>query len=254
MSNNIHPTAIVHKSANIGKNVSIGPYTIIHNNVKIGDNTKIRSHCVLYSYSEIGNNNTIYDHAIIGSDPQDLKFDTNIDTYVKVLDNNIIREYVSIHRATKEDKPTKIFNNIMIMANSHVGHDSIVGNNVIISNASLLGGNVIIEDYAVLGGNTLVHQHVRVGKLSMIPGGARVTKDVIPYMLVGRSPVKHYCLNKIGIKRYGINDENYEVLSRAFRLLKKGEDIKNIKPMTEDLQYLISWFSVKSERGCYSFI
>ena len=254
MSNNIHPTAIVHKSANIGKNVSIGPYTIIHNNVKIGDNTKIRSHCVLYSYSEIGNNNTIYDHAIIGSDPQDLKFDTNIDTYVKVLDNNIIREYVSIHRATKEDKPTKIFNNIMIMANSHVGHDSIVGNNVIISNASLLGGNVIIEDYAVLGGNTLVHQNVRVGKLSMIPGGARVTKDVIPYMLVGRSPVKHYCLNKIGIKRYGINDENYEVLSRAFRLLKKGEDIKNIKPMTEDLQYLISWFSVKSERGCYSFI
>ena len=254
MSNNIHPTAIVHKSANIGKNVSIGPYTIIHNNVKIGDNTKIRSHCVLYSYSEIGNNNIIYDHAIIGSDPQDLKFDTNIDTYVKVLDNNIIREYVSIHRATKEDKPTKIFNNIMIMANSHVGHDSIVGNNVIISNASLLGGNVIIEDYAVLGGNTLVHQHVRVGKLSMIPGGARVTKDVIPYMLVGRSPVKHYCLNKIGIKRYGINDENYEVLSRAFRLLKKGEDIKSIKPMTEDLQYLISWFSVKSERGCYSFI
>ena len=254
MSNNIHPTAIVHKSANIGKNVSIGPYTIIHNNVKIGDNTKIRSHCVLYSYSEIGNNNTIYDHAIIGSDPQDLKFDTNIDTYVKVLDNNIIREYVSIHRATKEDKPTKIFNNIMIMANSHVGHDSIVGNNVIISNASLLGGNVIIEDYAVLGGNTLVHQHVRVGKLSMIPGGARVTKDVIPYMLVGRSPVKHYCLNKIGIKRYGIKDENYEVLSRAFRLLKKGEDIKSIKPMTEDLQYLISWFSVKSERGCYSFI
>ena len=254
MSNNIHSTAIVHKSTDIGKNVSIGPYTIIHPNVKIGDNTNIRSHCVLYNGSEIGSNNIIYDHVIIGSDPQDLKFDTKINTYVKVLDNNIIREYVSIHRATKEDNPTKIFNDTLIMANSHVGHDSIVGNNVIISNASLLGGNVIIEDYAVLGGNTLVHQHVRVGKLSMIPGGARVTKDVIPYMLVGRNPVKHYCLNKIGIKRYGIDDDNYEVLSKAFRLLKKGQDINNLKPMTEDLQYLISWFSVKSERGCYSFI
>ena len=112
----------------------------------------------------------------------------------------------------------------------------------------------MIEEYAVLGGNTLVHQHVRIGKLSMVSGGARLSKDVIPYMLIGRDPVKHYCLNKIGIKRYGVSDENYEVLSKAFRLLKKGEPIENLKPMTEDLQYLISWFSVKSERGHHTFI
>ena len=88
----------------------------------------------------------------------------------------------------------------------------------------------------------------------MVSGGARLSKDVIPYMLIGRNPVKHYCLNKIGIKRYGVSDENYEVLSKAFRLLKKGEPIENLKPMTEDLQYLISWFSVKSERGHHTFI
>mgnify|MGYP006266097197 FL=1 len=142
----------------------------------------------------------------------------------------------------------------MIMANSHIGHDCIIGDNVIITNATLLAGKVMIEEYAVLGGTTLVNQHVRIGKLSLVSGGARLSKDVIPYMLIGRDPVKHYCLNKIGIKRYGVSDENYEVLSKAFRLLKKGESIENLKPMTEDLQYLISWFSVKSERGHHTFI
>ena len=88
----------------------------------------------------------------------------------------------------------------------------------------------------------------------MTPGGSRITKDVIPYMLVGRNPVKHYCLNKIGIKRYGIDGNDYEVLAKAFRWLKKGEDLSTLKPMTEDLQYLISWFSVKSERGHHLFI
>ena len=112
----------------------------------------------------------------------------------------------------------------------------------------------MIEDYAVLGVNSLVHQHVRVGKLSMTAGGARVSKDVIKYMLLGRNPVKHYCLNKLGIKRYGINDEDYKLLNKAFKILRRGEDLSNLQPSTEDLQYLISWFSVKSERGYHSFI
>ena len=254
MTNHIHETAVVDKTATIGNNVSIGPYTIIHPNVKIGDNTSIESHCIFYPYTEIGDNNVIYDHVIVGSDPQDLKFDKNLKTFAKIIDNNIIREYVSIHRSTKEGMPTKIFCSTMIMANCHIGHDCIVGNNVIMSNASMLGGHTMLEDYVVLGANTLIHQHVRIGRLAMTPGGSRITKDVIPYMLVGRNPVKHYCLNKIGIKRYGIDGNDYEVLAKAFRLLKKGEDLSTLKPMTEDLQYLISWFSVKSERGYHSFI
>ena len=254
MKNNIHETAIIDDSAIIGSNVNIGPYTIIHANVRIGNDTSIESHCVFYPDTEIGNNNIIYDHVIIGSDPQDLKFNKSRKTLVQILDNNIIREYVSIHRSTKEDMPTKIFNNTMIMGNCHIGHDCLVGNNVIMSNASMLGGHTMLEEYVVLGANTLIHQHVRVGKLSMTAGGSRISKDVIPYMLVGRNPVKHYCLNKIGIKRYGVNNENYNVLEKAFRILKKGEDLSSINPITEDLQYLISWFSVKSERGYHSFI
>ena len=254
MNSNIHKTAVIDKSAIIGNNVSIGPYTIIHPNVKIGDNTSIESHCVFYSGTDIGANNIIYDHVVIGSEPQDLKFNKSLKTSVKIIDNNIIREYVSIHRSTKENIPTKIFSNTMVMANCHIGHDCIVGNNVIMSNASMLGGHTMLEEYVVLGANTLIHQNVRIGKLAMTPGGARITKDVIPYMLVGRNPVKHYCLNKVGIKRYGINDENYNVLVKAFRLLKKGEELNTIKPVTEDLQYLISWFSVKSKRGYHSFI
>jgi UDP-N-acetylglucosamine acyltransferase len=254
MRNNIHKTAIVDESLVIGNNVAIGPYTVIHPNVKIGNNTIIESHCVLNSNTEIGNNNRIYDHVIIGSDPQDLSFDTSRKTFVQILDNNIIREYTSIHRSTKEEKPTKIFNKNMIMANSHIAHDCILGNNIIMTNLSVLGGHCIVEDNAVLGGNTMVHQHVRIGKLSMTAGGSRVTRDVIPYMLLGRNPVKHYCLNKVGIKRYGISSENYKILEKALKNLRKGEDINNIKPISEDLQYLISWFSVKSERGHHSFI
>ena len=126
MTTKIHKTAIINSSAEIGENVIIGPYSIIHENVKIGDFTKIDSHCVIHPNTEIGNNNSIHDHVIIGANPQDLKFDTNLNTYVKILDNNIIREYVSIHRSTEEGKPTKIFCNTMIMANSHVGHDCII--------------------------------------------------------------------------------------------------------------------------------
>ena len=254
MSNKIHKTALIDSKANIGNNVSIGPYSVIGPNVSVGDSTSIESHCVIYSNTEIGENNKIFDHVVIGADPQDLSFDTNISTFVKIHDNNIIREYVSIHRSTNDIKPTTVFNNTMIMANSHVGHDCILGNNVIITNATLLAGKVMIEDYAVLGGNSLIHQHVRIGKLSMVSGGARISKDVIPFMLIGRNPVKHYCLNKVGIKRYGISDKDYETLSKAFRMLKKGEDIASLKEKTKDLQYLISWFSVKSERGHHTFI
>ena len=140
------------------------------------------------------------------------------------------------------------------MTNSHIGHDCIVGNSVIMSSASMLGGHVMIEDQVVLGANTLIHQHVRVGKLSMTAGGSRITRDVIPFMLLGRDPVKHYCINKIGVQRSGIIGKDYDALAKAFRLLKKGENIALIEPMTEDLQYLISWFSVKSERGHHLFI
>ena len=254
MKNYIDKTAIIGDGVEIGTNVTIGAYSVIHPNAKIGNNTNISSHCVIHSDTEIGDNNKIYDQVIIGSDPQDLQFDINKKTFVQILNNNIIREHTSIHRSTNEDKPTKIFNNTLVMANCHIGHDCILGNNVIMTNSSLLGGHCMIEDHAVLGGNSLIHQHVRIGKLSMTAGGARVSKDVIPFMLLGRNPAKHYCLNKLGIKRYGIKDDDYEVLSKAFKILRKGEDLAKIEPITEDLQYLISWFSVKSERGHHSFI
>ncbi len=253
-ANNIHKTAIIDETAILGMNVTVGAYSIIHPNVTIGDNTTISSHCIIYPNTDIGKDNNIYDHVVIGANPQSLNFDIKLNTYVKILDSNIIREYVSIHRSTKEGIPTQIFNNTMIMAYCHIGHDCLVGNNVKMTNESSIAGHVMIEDYAVLGAHTLVHQHVRIGKLAMTAAGARVTKDVIPFMLLGRDPVKHYCLNKVGIKRYGIDDKNYSVLSLTFRHLKKGGDLKTLEPRTEDLQYLLSWFSVKSERGYHSFI
>ena len=199
-ANNIHKTAIIDETAILGKNVTVGAYSIIHPNVTIGDNTTISSHCIIYPNTDIGEDNNIYDHVVIGANPQSLNFDIKLNTYVKILDSNIIREYVSIHRSTKEGIPTQIFNNTMIMAYCHIAHDCLIGNNVTMTNAASLAGHVMIEDYAVLGAHTLVHQHVRIGKLSMTAAGTRVTKDVIPFMILGRDPVKHYCLNKVGIK------------------------------------------------------
>ena len=249
----IHNSSVIDSKAKINKNVKIGPFCYVGPNVIIEENVELISNVHIEGNSTVGRGTRIFPFASIGTMPQDLKY-KNEENSLLIGENNIIREYVSIHRSTKEDIPTKIFNNTMIMGNCHIGHDCLVGNNVIMSNASMLGGHTMLEEYVVLGANTLIHQHVRVGKLSMTAGGSRISKDVIPYMLVGRNPVKHYCLNKIGIKRYGVNNENYNVLEKAFRILKKGEDLSSIDPITEDLQYLISWFSVKSKRGYHSFI
>lgn len=251
---NKHATAIVDSNCIIGKDVEIGPYCIVEKNCEIGDGTKISSHCVIKANSVIGKNNFFYENIVIGGDPQDTSFDPTDDTFVKIGDYNILREFVTVHRSTNKAAPTYIKDKNYIMAYTHVGHDCLLGSNIIITNGVSLAGHVMIDDQVVIGGSALVHQHVRIGKLAMVAGGAPVSKDVIPFMLLGRNPAKHYSLNKVGLDRNKISKDSYRALAEAYKQLKKTGNLDEIKEKSNEIEYLISWLSVKSKRGNHSFL
>ena len=221
----IHKTAIIDPKAKISTNVSIGAYTLIGPNVEIGENSIIQSHVSIVGHTKIGINNKIYSFASIGNDPQDLKF-AGEETKLEIGDNNKIREYVTINPGTAGGGGiTKIGNHCLLMISSHVAHDCIVGNNVIIANNVPLGGHAHIEDDVIIGGNSAVQQFTRIGKMAMIGGMCGVVKDVIPYgMAFGNRCVLHG-INLIGLRRKNISNKKIINLSEAYKEIFKTENL-----------------------------
>jgi len=252
---NIHPTAIVDASAQIGKNVIIGPYSIVGKNVVINDGVEIKTHVVVGENTTIGKNCTIFHGAIVGEVPQDLKFKGE-ETYTEIGENTVIREYVTIHRGTDDRWKTVIGNNCLIMAYAHVAHDCELGNNVILANAVNLAGHVTLEDYATLGGLVPVHQFVRIGAHSYIGGGYRVSKDVPPYILASSEPLKYSGLNAVGLRRRGFTPESRQLMKQAYRILFRSEfntsqaieKIKTELTQTEEIRTIVQ-FVEKTQRG-----
>ena len=221
----IHKTAIIDPKAKISTNVSIGAYTLIGPNVEIGENSIIQSHVSIVGHTKIGINNKIYSFASIGNDPQDLKF-AGEETKLEIGDNNKIREYVTINPGTAGGGGiTKIGNHCLLMISSHIAHDCIVGNNVIIANNVPLGGHAHIEDDVIIGGNSAVQQFTRIGKMAMIGGMCGVVKDVIPYgMAFGNRCVLHG-INLIGLRRKNISNKKIINLSEAYKEIFKTENL-----------------------------
>ena len=221
----IHKTAIINPKAKISTNASIGAYSIIGPNVEIGENSIIQSHVSIVGHTKIGINNKIYSFASIGNDPQDLKF-AGEETKLEIGDNNKIREYVTINPGTAGGGGiTKIGNHCLLMISSHVAHDCIVGNNVIIANNVPLGGHAHIEDDVIIGGNSAVQQFTRIGKMAMIGGMCGVVKDVIPYgMAFGNRCVLHG-INLIGLRRKNISNKKIINLSEAYKEIFKTENL-----------------------------
>ena len=213
-----HSTAIVDKRAKLAADVEVGPYSIIGPNVKIGSGTRIASHCVIEGWTIIGKGCNIFPGAVIGSITQDLKFKGKR-SFVKIGDNNTIREFVTINRATGEDSATTIGNNSLIMAYTHIAHDCRIGNNVVIANAGTFAGHVTVEDGAVIGGMAGIHQFVNIGTLAIIGGCSKVVKHIPPYAMADGRPTKIYGLNLIGLKRAGIPEKSRAILKRAFKML-----------------------------------
>ncbi len=221
MSTEVHGAAIVHDGAELGENVTIGPYSVISPEAKIGDGTTVGSNVLIEGNTSIGAGNTIFHGAVLGTPPQDLKY-RGAKTFVKIGDNNMIREYATVNAATNEGDATIIGSNCLLMAYSHVAHDCIIGDNVILANAVNLAGHVTIHDYAILGGMVPVHQFVRVGTHSFVGGGCRVAKDVLPYIKIAGTPVKVSGLNTVGLKRRGFEDSQLERIKAAYRLIYRS--------------------------------
>ncbi len=218
MSVLIHPTAVIHPDAELHPTVRVDPYAVIGAGVKIGAYTTIGSHVVIEGLTEIGENNSIFPGAAIGLEPQDLKY-KGAASWVKIGDRNRLREYVTINRATEEGEATIIGNDNLLMAYTHVGHNCVIENEVIIANNVAMAGHVHIESMAVISGVLGIHQFVHIGRMAMVGGMSRISRDVPPYMLVEGNPAKVRSLNLVGLKRRGFTPTDFKQLKKAFRLL-----------------------------------
>ena len=214
----IHPTAVIDPKAEIGNNVCIGPFSIIEADVKIADNVSIGQHVLIASGTQINEGCKIYKGAVLGTEPQDLKFGDE-KTFLVIGKNTTIREFATLNRATTHSYYTRIGDNCLLMAYSHVAHDCQIGNNVVLANSVNLAGHVIIEDFVGIGGLTPVHQFVKIGTQSFIGGGLRVPKDVPPYILAMGEPLQFAGLNRIGLERRGFTTETLSGLKTAYKIL-----------------------------------
>jgi len=215
----------INKDAKIGKNVKIDSFSSIHENVVIGDNCWIGSNVTIYPGARIGSNCQIFPGAVISAIPQDLKFKGEETTAI-IGDNVIIRECVTINRGTSYNNTTIVGDNSFLMAYSHVAHDCIIKNNVIVANGVGIAGHVEIDEYAIIGGLSAIQQFTKIGKFSMISGGSLVRKDVPPYIKVAKEPLRFIGINKIGLKRNNFKKEQIEHISSIFRIIfQEGNNI-----------------------------
>ncbi|MDR3220277.1 MAG: acyl-ACP--UDP-N-acetylglucosamine O-acyltransferase [Dysgonamonadaceae bacterium] len=250
-----HQLSSIHPEAIIGENVFISPFVSIDKNVVIGDNTYIHPNVVIMSGARIGKNCRIFPGAVIAGIPQDLKFKGE-ETIAVIGDNTTIRECATVNRGTAAKGQTTVGNDCLLMAYSHVAHDCILKNHVILGNASQLAGEVEVDDYAILSGGSLVHQFTKVGRHAMIQGGSRVGKDIPPFIVVGREPITYSGVNIVGLRRRGFENEKIGAIQEIYRILyQSGMNNKDAAkyieeniPSSEEKENIIT-FIANSSRG-----
>ena len=255
----IHPTAIIDASSTLAHSVEVGPYAIIGKNVTIGEATTIGAHAVIGDWTQIGENNRIFHQTSVGAPPQDLKY-RGEECWTRIGDNNMIREFATIHRGTVTGHAeTVIGNNNMFMAYSHVAHDCRIGNGVVMANVATLAGHVTVEDSVIIGGLVAVHQFTTIGTNAMIGGGTMVSLDILPYTIATsarRRDTRLRGLNLIGLKRRGFSMDAINNLKKAYKSLfmaklKLPDAISHIKSEIKDcpeVDYLLA-FIQNSKRG-----
>jgi UDP-N-acetylglucosamine acyltransferase len=255
----VHSSAVVDPSAQLADDVIIGPFCIVHAGAKLGPGSILDSHVVIHGCVTAGSGNRFHQGSAIGDMPQDVTF-TGEDTSLVIGDNNIFREFTTIHRGTHKDRGvTKIGNNNLFMAYSHIAHDCIIGNNVSLTNTANLAGHTIIDDFVYLSAFVGIHQRCRIGAYSFIGANTTVTKDIVPYALaVGHenNRAKIYGHNVIGLKRAGFSKESLSAIRKAFRILfrSKLNTTQAVERIVEEFAErkeikLLTDFIRNSERG-----
>ncbi|HEX8200006.1 MAG TPA: acyl-ACP--UDP-N-acetylglucosamine O-acyltransferase [Isosphaeraceae bacterium] len=219
----IADTACVDPRAELADDVEIGPYCIVGPDVRIGRGTRLIGHVCLLGHTTLGQFNTLSPFAVLGGDPQDVSYRGSA-TRVEIGDHNIIREGVTIHRATeKEDGVTRLGSHNYLMSTTHVAHDCKLGDRVTMANGSMLGGHVHVESHAGISGGVAVHHFVTIGAFSYVGGQSRIIHDVPPFMLVDGNPSKVRCINVVGLKRNGIRPDGIDALHEAHRLIYRAK-------------------------------
>ncbi len=244
----IHPLARVDPNAELGEGVWIGPYCLVEGGTRIGDNTILEANVIVKRGTTIGKRCRIWPHSILGHDPQDVKFKGE-ESFLRVGDDNVLREMVTLHRATGEGEATIIGDHNLLMAYVHVGHNCIVGSHNMISNSTGVSGHVTIEDKVVIGGFVGVHQFVHIGKMAMVGGLSKVVQDVPPFCICDGRPSKIYGLNIRGLRRNDVPAEERNQMSQAFKLLYRSdlnttqalEKIEEEVPHSETLDYMLDF-------------
>ncbi len=214
----IDPRAVVHPEARLHEGVVVGPYAVIEEDVEIGENTVVAAHAVIKRWTTIGTDCTIGEFALLGGAPQDINY-TGFPSYLKVGNGNVIREFVSIHRASRENETTVVGDGNFIMAYAHIGHDCVIGNNTIITNYAGLSGFVQVEDRAIISGHVGIHQFVRIGSLAIVSGCSGVAQDVPPYAIAAGRPAEVAGVNVIGLRRAGFSPAERKAIQKAFKIL-----------------------------------
>ncbi len=252
----IHPTAIIAPGAILGEGVCIGPYAVIEDHVFIGEGTRIDTHAVIRSYTRMGKKNHVHPHAIVGGEPQDLKFHGE-ETWLEIGDANNIREFSTMHRGTEGGGGvTKIGSENLLMAYTHVAHDCVIGNGVVLSNAASLAGHVTVGDHAIIAGMSGIHQFVRIGEHAFIGGVSGVAQDVPPWMLASGGRAVIHGPNLVGLRRAQASKETVAALKNAFRILwrsgmLRNEALQKIMDLYDSFPEVVTFvdFVRKSERG-----
>ncbi len=252
---NIHPTAIIDKKAELADDVMVGPFTVIDGDVIIDSGTRIDSHVYVADGARIAKNCHIHHGSVVSTLPQDLKF-KNEKTLFEIGDNTVLREYTTLNRGTSYRGKSRIGKNCFLMAYAHVAHDCFVGDNCILSNGVQLGGHVSVEDWVIIGGVTPVHQFCKIGQHAFIGGAFRVIKDVPPYILAADSPLSYKGVNIIGLRRRGFKSDTIKSLQLCYRYLYRSnlntsQAVEKIKSDFKELPEIknIIEFIEKSERG-----
>ena len=251
----VHPTAIIHSGAQIGTDCDIGPYCVIGEHVVLGPRCRLHAHVVVDGHTRLGEGNEIFPFASIGLKTQDLKWTGGI-TRTEIGDHNTFRECVTVNSATNDGEATIIGSHNHILAYSHVAHNVMLGNHIIMSNVATLAGHVVVEDYAVVGGLAAVHQFCKIGRMSLIGGCSKVVQDIVPFMIVDGNPAETRTVNKVGMERNGVTEEAQSALRQAYKILfREGLSITNAigRIDTEvascpEVQHLVK-FVRASERG-----
>ncbi len=239
----IDSSAIIDGRAELAADVSVGAFSVIGADVKIDSGTVIGPHVVIKGPTSIGKDNRIYQFTSIGEDPQDKKYAAEI-TRLEIGDRNTIREFTSMHRGTVQDHGvTQIGNDNLFMAYTHVAHDCIIGDHVIMANGASLAGHVHLNSHAILGGFTLVHQFTQIGQYSFAAMGSAITQDIPPFIMVGGKPTRPHGINSVGMERNGISADDIRLIRNAYKIIYKmnlrlEDAIEQIEELATDSQEL----------------